>query len=201
MKKTNGFTLIELMIVLSIVGILIAAGMPGMRTYISNSASNSMGNALYIDIMYARNHAVSNIVIVKMLPLGTIPALKNRTGASTYTPGSTGVNWGLGWITFVDANNNNALDAKEFILRQQNSFGPDAHISSGPGAHITSQPQGVFDTARPIGFDSLGVPVNTGVLSIATNGCAGPNARYIQINQIGQVIVRNVDCPQAFTNL
>jgi len=201
MKNRNGFTLVELMIVIAIVGILLAAAAPGMRTYLSNSAANALANTLYIDIMYARNHAISNKVIVKMLPLGTIPALNNRTGASTYTPGSAGVNWGLGWVTFIDTNNDNVLDPGEFIIRQQNSFGEDAHVSSGPGAHISSGTEAVLDANRPIGFDSLGFPVNIGVLSIASNGCAGPNGQYIQINLIGQIITRNGDCPNAFTNL
>lgn len=201
MKKYKAFTLIELMIVISIVGVFMSIAVPGMRTYISNSAANSLGNTLYIDIMYARNHAVSNTVIVKMLPLGSVPGLNNRVGASTYTPGSAGVNWGLGWIIFVDTNNDNLRNNNEFIIRQQNSFGPDAHISSGPGAHITSGTIAVLDANAPIGFDSLGFPVNVGVLSIASNGCAGPNGQYIQINQIGQVISRGGDCPAAFTAL
>lgn len=201
MKKNYGFTLIELMIVLSIVGILMAVAAPGMRTYISNSAANSLGSTLLIDIMYTRNHAISNTVIVKMIPLGTVPGLNNRTGASTYTPNTTtGVNWALGWMIFVDTNNNDTRDNNELIIRQQNTFGPDAHISSGPGVHITGIDD-VLDAINPIGFDSLGFPSDIGVLSIATNGCAGTNGQYIQINQIGQVISRSGPCPVAFTNL
>ena len=201
MKKSHGFTLIELMIVISIVGILMSVGVPGMRTYISNSAANSLGNTLLIDIMYARNHAISNTVIVKMSPLGTLPTLGNRTGVSTYTPGSAGVNWGLGWIIFVDTNNDDIRNNGEFIIRQQDTFGPGAHVSSGPGNHITSGTTELLDAINPIGFNSLGFPANTGVLSIATNGCAGSNGQYIQINQIGQVISRSGLCPVAFTNL
>lgn len=208
MKKSNGFTLIELMIVISIVGILMTVLVPGMRTYISNSAANSLGSTLLIDIMYTRNHAISNTAIVKMIPLGTVPGLNNRTGASTYTPNTTtgtpnntitGVNWALGWLIFIDTNDNDTRDNNELIIRQQNTFGGDAHISSGPGTHITGT-EAVLDSVNPIGFDSLGFPSSIGVLSIANNGCAGTNGQYIQINQIGQVISRSVQCPVAFTN-
>lgn len=194
-QHNDGFTLIELMIVISIVGLLIAVATPGMRAYLSNSSANSMGNTLLIDIMYTRNHAITNELAVFMLPLD------NTTGASTYTPASKGVNWGLGWIIGVDADSNGSFDAGEPIIRRQASFGPDAHISSGPGAHITSGVVSVLDRTNPIGFDNRGFPLNTGVLSIATNGCAGPNGQYIQINQIGQVISRSGQCPAAFTNL
>lgn len=183
------------MIVISIVGLLLAVAAPGMRAYISNSSANSIGNTLLIDIMYTRNHAISNELTVFMMPLD------NTTGASTYTPGSNGINWGLGWIIGMDADSNGTFDAGEPILRTQASFGPDAHISSGPGAHIMSGVDDVLDSANPIGFDDQGFPLNLGVLSVATNGCAGPNGQFIQINQIGQVISRSVQCPAAFTDL
>lgn len=215
MNKQNAFTLVELMIVMAIVGILLAVGAPGMRTFISNSASNSLSSTLLIDIMYARNHAISNDVIVKMIPLGIDATGANNSGVgpSNFTPGSNGVNWGFGWVTFVDTNNdpllndNNILDPGEFILRTHASFGPDAHISSGPGAQYNDAdgnprgPVGLLDRANPIGFMPSGAAIRSGALTIATFGCAGDNARTIQINQIGQVIGNDVLCPIAFTNL
>lgn len=195
MKKLNGFTLIELLIVLAIIGTLFTVALPGMRGYVSNTASNSLSNKILVEIMFARNHAISNTVIVKMIPTGV-----NNTGISTFTPNSSGVNWAEGWTVFVDTNDNDAVDPGETILRQHLGFGPDAHISSGPADEL-------LDSTRPIGFNAQGLAygrgANTGrgVLTIATFGCAGLNARTIRINQIGQIIGNDIQCPLAFTQL
>lgn len=203
MKRYNGFTLVELMIVMAIVGVLVAVAAPGMRAYISNSASNKLSNAILIDIMYARNHAISNDVGVIMEPLGADPDPDNAdwadTGPSTFTPNSAGVNWALGWRIVED--DGDANSANDIIIRNQGSFGPQAHISSGPGVHIAAGPVDVLDRNRPIAFNPDGTAVNSGVLSIAAFGCAGENARTIQINHIGQVIGNDRECPIAFTNL
>lgn len=209
MNKQNAFTLVELMIVLAIVGILVAVGAPGMRAFISNSASTSLSNTLLIDIMYARNHAITKEVIVKMIPLGIDPLANdaNEVGASTFTPNSDGVNWGFGWTIFVDTNNNNTLDAGEIIIRKHESFGPGAHISSGPGDQFEDEfgvqrgPVNILDRVNPIGFMPSGIAIQSGALTIATFGCAGLNAKTIQINQIGQVIGNDIQCPLEFTNL
>jgi type IV fimbrial biogenesis protein FimT len=183
------------MIVLAIVGILATVAAPSMGVYVSNSSSNSLSSTVLIDIMYARNHAISKEVIVKMIPIGTA-----NSGISSFTPNSTGVNWGQGWSIFEDDNDDDIIDADENIIRTHTSFGVRAHISSGPDAEL-------LDVNNPIGFNKSGFAhgqgVNTGrgTLTIATFGCAGLNARTIRINQIGQVVGNDVQCPNDFTNL
>lgn len=181
MKKYNGFTLIELMIVMAIVGLFTLFAAPGMRAYISNSASHSASNTFLLDIMYARNHAITNSVIVTMSPTHAVTG-----SASLGDPDSDGVNWALGWQVLA-ANSPSPL-------RQQASFGVGTEIR----APIAGS---VLDIATPISFSAIGASINQGTFDIGTDGCAGFNARRIQINQIGQVFGNDIECPAALSGL
>ena len=178
MKRNNGFTLIELLIVLSIAGILAAVAAPYLRTYISNSSSNSLSSTLLIDIMYARNHAINKSTTVTIRPIDT------TLGSGPLTIPSTGVNWGLGWQILEQGNTT--------PIRQQANFGPDAQVRATDASEI-------LDIGRPIIFNSEGVAVNPGTLSVGVQGCVGNNARTIKINQIGQIIGNDKPCDITFT--
>jgi type IV fimbrial biogenesis protein FimT len=54
----RGMTLIELMVALTIGGILLAAGLPMMSDYIVNSRLREGGNALYMEAMFAQSEAI-----------------------------------------------------------------------------------------------------------------------------------------------
>jgi type IV fimbrial biogenesis protein FimT len=181
MKKNIGFTLVELLVVLAIAGFLAMAAAPSMRTYISNSLSNSISSSLLIDIMYARNHAISNETTVTMRPNDA------TLGSGALVIPGNGVNWGLGWQISEQVNGNAR------IIRQHVSFGPDAQIRSTDALNT-------LDQLRPIIFNASGVALNPGMLSVGTTGCAGDNARTIQINQIGQVIGNDIQCHITLTN-
>ncbi|PHR97867.1 MAG: hypothetical protein COA78_26930 [Blastopirellula sp.] len=180
MKETNGFTLIELMIVVAIVGIIALIAAPSMRTTISNSRNNSVSNQLLIDIMYTRNIAITNQRNAQMIPLD--PNL--GTGALTTIGPGGGVNWARGWRIIDTA-------SPADTLRLQDSFGQDPQIRS-------TDPLNILDSANPIEFSPEGFAVQTGAFQIAVLGCAGLNGRQLTINQVGQVIGTDILCPAGY---
>lgn len=181
MKNNIGFTLVELLVVLAIAGILAMVAAPSMRTVISNSSANSLSSTLLIDIMYARNHAISNETTVTMRPNDA------TLGSGALVMPGNGVNWGLGWQISEQVNGNAR------VIRQHASFGPDAQIRSTDAINT-------LDQSRPIVFNASGIALNPGTLSVGVIGCAGANARTIQINRIGQVIGNDSQCDITFTN-
>jgi len=64
----GGFTLIELIIVIAIVAILVAVGVPSMREWIANQKVRGSANDLLFDLTYARSEAIkrnANVEVVR----------------------------------------------------------------------------------------------------------------------------------------
>lgn len=190
MIKIKAFTLIELMIVIAIIGLISVVGVPYFRAYLSNAESGSVNNRLMIDIMYARNQAISKGREVQIRPLdGTL-----GNGVLAEQARSSGVNWGRGWEIrdTGDDDANPVIPAS--ITKTQSAFSNDVFIRSIGASSL--------DRANLISFNRNGVLIgNGGSLAIGVLGCAGDNASVININQIGQVISTDIACPLEFADL
>ena len=92
MKKNTGFTLIELMVTLVIVGILVVAGGPLLSTTLQGGQMVASTNELVSAIHITRSSAI------KLNKKVTICV--SRDGATCLNSNK----WQQGWIAFVDAN-------------------------------------------------------------------------------------------------
>jgi len=111
MNKTSqkGFTLYELMITLTIVGMVMAIGVPNMIAYSQNSRMTATANDLHAAFHFARSEASRAKTFI------TICASAN---SMTATPTCNG-NLQDGYIVFLDLDGDVAVGVGETILRAE----------------------------------------------------------------------------------
>lgn len=129
MKKYSGFTLLELMITLTIVGLVTAFAVPSMSTFTKNDRLATQINALVGHLALARSEAVlrNQQVIVCVS--------NNSTSCS-------GNDWKDGWIVFIDADNDSGFTAGETIVRAQPALEGGNTLNSTIGNSVTYDRRG-----------------------------------------------------------
>lgn len=101
MKKNSGFTLVELLITIVIVGLLLAVGIPSLKTFMKGNQLVASSNELISAFNVARSEAIKRNASV------TVCESANGT---TCTDPVTG-RWEDGWIVFVGAFGTSTGDA------------------------------------------------------------------------------------------
>ena len=106
MRYQDGLTVIEALIVLAIVGVLLAFGLPAMSDLVEDQQLISDSNDLFASLFTARSEAVTRNEVVSMCKIAT----------ATPTACASGSSWQSGWIIFVDENFDGTADLGEEIL-------------------------------------------------------------------------------------
>lgn len=104
----KGFTVIEMMIVISIIGILAAVSLPSFESFLRKRQMVAASNSLYINLYLARSEAVKRNE--------TVTICKSTDSLSC------GGAWTDGWLMFEDKNSDGKLDNSEAILGSGTSF-------------------------------------------------------------------------------
>lgn len=109
----TGFTLVELIITLTIAGVLLALAVPAMQTFILDQRLTTQANDFVADLNLARSEAVRRATNVTVCKQG---------GTATSPSCSTSAAWSAGRIVYVDTDSDSTLDSSETVLRVRESL-------------------------------------------------------------------------------
>lgn len=122
--KGRGFTLLELLMALAILGITMAFATPSFITIISNNRISSGASDFVSALQLAKAESAARITPVTICK-------KNTAGSGCLTTG----NWQQGWIVFSDINGDGAVSAGDTIVLNHQAL--DTRITFGGTAGVT----------------------------------------------------------------
>lgn len=114
MKKQIGFTLIELMVALAVVGVVVAIALPSFGELLKNNRMATQANAIITSLHQARNETINRGTQVRLEPL------------------VAGTDWSAGWQLRIDGSNpsdNDFTDAEDIVIRSYEALKQSTLIS------------------------------------------------------------------------
>ncbi|MEJ2603390.1 MAG: GspH/FimT family protein [Gammaproteobacteria bacterium] len=169
--NNQGFTLIELMVVVAVVAIIATVAIPGLQAFVASNRQAGAVNDFLSSLYFARDEAITRNTSVTLCP-------------STDGAGCDAAGWEGGHIVFVDADADGSLDAGEDLLSTTDPL--------PAGMTLRSDQFNDFLMYRPNGRARVADPnVNQGRFSICAAGAVG-QARVTDIGISGRPFARRL---------
>jgi len=191
-KKTQAFTLLELMIVVAMIAVLTAYGIPGLKGFSTKTGLTTNANDLVAALQYARSTAINDqsrvVICASSDSMTAVPSC-----------GGSGTPWHSGWVVFRDIDNNASISAGDTVLKVQGAVAING-ITITPGP-LNSNPTNIDD------YVSFGPPAGEPVLTNGLNQsglfkiCSAHDSslvRGVEVNFSGRISstrVVNPGCP------
>jgi type IV fimbrial biogenesis protein FimT len=105
--KTSGFTIVELLMTLTVASVIMALAIPNFRDFIKNSRMSGASNDLLASLHLARTEAIKRRHSVAICP---------SANPGDDVPVCTASFNGNGWVVWDDTDTDKAIDAGEVVL-------------------------------------------------------------------------------------
>jgi len=168
--RQRGFTLIELMITCGLVGLLLTAVVPNMRTFLRNNQLSGAVNDMLHSIQVARTEAI------KRQPAPGAGVVVCGTATPTVADTAMTCDYATfkGWFVFLDSNGNWQHDAGEPVIERHGLLDANLTVRTDANARIVSFSAAGF--ANPAGarvpMRTLVVCDSRGVLQVGNAATA-----------------------------
>jgi len=174
--RISGFTLLEMLITLSILGILAVMAVPSLMDTVNRMAVTSASRSINTALSLARSEAVKR---------GRNVAICPSASGTDCAAGS----WSAGWIVFVDANGDangasGSVDSGDEVIRVFTALA-DIDMSASPTTNLLS-----YDNK---GFGNMSA-VTTFTLCPVDGNEANAKAVEISLSGRARTISTGVDC-------
>lgn len=210
-----GFSILELMTVVAIVGLLITAVLPGYANFVRNNQAFIAASKVESALRLAQGEAIKRGIPVTVCPISSDINLASSFNSSIEQfPCLDTTTWDA-WKVFVDPNMDEAEDLSNGwpIIQYFSDIQPGTIISN-VSAPITFDPMG-FANINPnvtrtgwtwsssyssgewqwsYSYGSEYTGVYERVFTISPIGCTGQNARLVTVTQNGVITIVNTDC-------
>jgi type IV fimbrial biogenesis protein FimT len=148
--KSNGFTLIEMMVTIAVAAVLVAWSVPSLNNLLIGNRLTAKTNDLVGSIQYARSEAVKR---------GRLVNVSSKTAAATCT---SACDWKDGWRVWVDANNNASFDSGEELRDIPAASGFKNLVFDTGQATIAFLPNGSLNQTSNVSFAMNTSDMNAG---------------------------------------
>lgn len=165
--KARGFTLVEAMIVVTLLAIVVSLAAPSFSSFLGRSGILSLESDFVNAISFARSEAMR-----RGLPV-----------AVTASVPVAGNGFGQGWTIWVDSNSNGTYDAGEPVLRIHTAYPSTVSMGDGSVTQVYFNQQGYFN----------GGPSQLKACSAASPGATGYQITVLAGGVID--VQESVNCP------
>lgn len=150
-SRDNGFTLIELMVTITIAGVLLIVGVPSFVAFQRSSELTSAANSFVAALGAARGEAMKRGLQAVVVPLADN-------------------DWATGWTVFVDTDHNQQFDGSDILIQQHGAL-PSYFAATGTG---TAQLSPAYIMFNPSGYtQTSGSVFQSATLKIERNDISG----------------------------